>query len=315
MKDSLDPRTLRIENMKNPEVLIIIPAYNEEETIGEAITAVSKYTDKVIIVNDGSTDRTEEIAREKGVRIVHHGVNCGLGKAMQDGIDAALKLGCDIIVTFDADMQYDADEVPQLLKPIMEDKADLVLGSRFSGKIEQMPSIKRVGNRLFTRVTEWLAGVPITDAQTGFRAMRREVAESLILTSSYTYTQEMIIRSVKDGFRIAEVPITFRKRQSGKSRLISSPIQYGIRALQIILRTYRDYHPLKFFGAIGIALLSAGIIIGVYLVNIHLTEGLTGHFPTIVLCAILSISGVQVLLFGFMADMIANLRKQVTRRK
>lgn len=246
--------------MSWPKVIALIPAYNEEQMIGKAIDSVSKYVDAVIVVDDGSTDETGKIAEKRGVLVVHHDTNQGLGRAIRDGMKAAVIAGSDIIVIFDADLQYDACEIPQLVSPIRKGEADLVLGSRLSGQIEYMPIVKLWGNRIFTKITGWLAGVPVTDAQTGFRAFTKNVAVNLNISSSYTYTQEMIIRSAKKGFRIKEIPTVFRKRISGRSRLISSPLRYGANALLIVVRTYGSFHPLRFLGIIdGFRIIALGL--------------------------------------------------------
>ena len=253
--------------MPQPKITALIPAYNEEEMIEKAIDSVSKYVDRVIVINDGSTDETGRIAEEKGILVVHHETNQGLGRAIHDGMNAAVIIGSDIIVIFDADLQYDARAIPLLVKPILEGEADLVLGSRLGGQIEYMSNVKFWGNRIFTKITGWLAGVPITDAQTGFRAFTKEVAINLTISSSYTYTQEMIIRSAKKGFRIKEIPIVFRKRISGRSRLISSPLKYGANAALIIIRTCGSLNRFRFLGIVdGLRIIALGLA----------TEALTG---------------------------------------
>jgi hypothetical protein len=142
----------------------------------------------------------------------------------------------------------------------VDGKADLVLGSRLEGQIEYMPKVKLWGNRLFTKITGWLAGAFITDAQTGFRAFTREVAEKITISSSYTYTQEMIIKSVREGFRVKEIPIVFKRRVSGNSRLISNPVQYGTNALLIVMQAYGSFHRFRLLGIIdGFRIIALGL--------------------------------------------------------
>jgi len=288
-------------------VVISIPAYNEERTIGRVIEEVKRAMDltdykyQVMVVNDGSRDRTAEISRNLGAVVFSHQINFGLADTFRSEIDKFLELKADVLVHIDADGQYLASEIPKLLAEI-ERGYDLVLGSRFRGKIEYMPSIKRWGNVAFSRVVSHITGFRITDAQTGFRAFTREVAEKVRIISNHTYTQEQIIRAVKGKFKIKEVPVYFAKRH-GRSRLISNPFSYALRAWVNIFRIYRDFEPLKFFGSIGFAFLFFGFLLGLWFVYLHLTTGITGHLGLIVLMILLFMVGIQIVLLGFLADM------------
>jgi len=289
------------------KVVVTIPAYNEEKTIGQLISGIkrvmssTKYNYEVLVVDDGSRDRTADIARNAGAVVYSHPMNYGLAETFRTELQQCLKLGADTIVHIDADCQYLPEDIPKLLKEI-ENGYDLVLGSRFKGRIEYMPFVNRIGNKAFSMVISNITRTRITDAQTGFRAFTRKVAEEIRLTSDHTYTQEQIIRAIKQKFRIIEVPVYFARRR-GRSRLIKNPLGYAFRAWINILRVYRDYEPLKFFGLIGIFIMSIGTVIGLYLVYLHFTSGIVGHFPLIMLCVLVLSVGLQILLFGFMADM------------
>jgi len=291
---------------KNLTVYTIIPAYNEEKNIAEVISRTFKHTDQVIVINDGSTDNTEKIAKESKAIVKSHIINKGLGPTIRDGINEALKLGADIIVTIDADGQYDANQIPDLLQPILEGKADLVLGSRFKGTIVNMPRLKRFGNKIITLIVRNLMNIDLSDAQTGFRAIKREVLEHIIISADYTYTQEMIIRAAAEGFHIDEVPVNFYERKYGKSRLIRDPTEYGLNTSMTMLRAYRDYRPMTLFGTIGVAMMLIGTLIGLYIVYeffiLHTFE--TGQ-RLVTLAALMIMTGIQVLLFGLMADMMS----------
>jgi glycosyltransferase involved in cell wall biosynthesis len=285
-------------------ILITIPAYNEEKTIGQVVSdvhSVMKGQDyKVLVVNDGSTDKTAEIAKQKGAIVVSHPHNLGLAQAFRTEMKEAIKMNADIIIHTDADGQYVASDIPKLIEGLKD--ADLVLGSRFLGTIESMPLLKRMGNIAFSKVISHITRKKITDGQTGFRAFRRELAEKLQIRSTHTYTQEQIIDAIEEGWRVKEVPVYFKKRE-GHSRLIKSPLQYATKAWITILRTYRDYEPLKFFGSVGMFLFGIGLGIGIYFLNLHLTVGITGHIPLLMLLMLLITTGLQILLFGFLADM------------
>ncbi len=288
------------------KIVVTIPAYNEEKTIGSVVENVSasmkkiKHKSEIIVVDDGSTDRTAEIARKAGAFVHSQPKNYGLGEAFKTEVEQALKRNADVIVHTDADGQYVAEEIPLLLRKI-EEGNDLVLGSRFRGRIEEMPFIKKLGNRLFSFIVSYIIKMKISDAQTGFRAFTKKVAEEVKITSTFTYTQDQIITASRKKFRITEVPATFLKR-NGESRLMKSPFDYAIRGGINLLRLFRDYAPLTFFGSIGMAFIITGVAIGSWLVYRFLTLGAIGKTPSLILTLLLIISGLQLILFGFFAD-------------
>ena len=291
------------------KVIITIPAYNEEKTIGKLVAEVRKvmgqtsYDYRILVLDDGSKDSTGNVARKAGAVVYSLPKNYGLAETFKTEIEKCLGLKADIIVHIDADRQYQASEIPKLLAEIKKGY-DLVLGSRFRGKIEEMPLVKRLGNMAFSRVISQITGLGISDAQTGFRAFTKEVAEQVPITSNHTYTQEQIIRAVMKKFRIKEVPIYFAKR-SDKSRLISNPFGYAIRAWINIIRIYRDYEPLKFFGIVGTLVLLIGFILGLWLVYFQFFGGgAFRHLGLMMLDILIITIGLQIVIFGFIADMI-----------
>lgn len=289
------------------KIVVTIPAFNEEKSIGNVIKRIREamagkgYNYRILVVDDGSTDKTADAARKAGAIAYSHPKNYGLAECFKTEIEKCLELKADAIVHIDADLQYRPEEIPKLLKEI-KGGYDLVLGSRFKGRIEHMPLVKRIGNIAFSRAVSQIAGIEISDAQTGFRAFTRKVAKNIQITSNHTYTQEQIIRAVKQKFRIKEVPIYFAKR-NGKSRLITNTFAYAIKAWINIIRTYRDYEPLKFFGTLGTLIFGLGFLIGLYLVYLHFTTGIVGHFALIMLDILILSIGLQIIIFGFLADM------------
>ncbi len=289
------------------KIVMTIPAYNEEKTIGRLVSEIKKivnkerYDYKILVVDDGSKDKTAEIAKKAGAIVYSHPKNYGLAETFKTEIAKSLSLKPDVIVHIDADFQYQAKEIPKLIEEI-RNGYDLVLGSRFKGKIEEMPFIKKLGNIAFSKVVSQITSLQISDAQTGFRAFTKEVAERIPITSNHTYTQEQIIRAVKLKYKIKEVPIYFAKRY-GKSRLITSTLGYAIRAWINIIRIYRDYEPLKFFGTVGTLIFSLGFLIGLYLIYLHFTTGIVGHFALLMLNVLIISIGLQIIIFGFIADM------------
>ena len=289
------------------KIVVTIPAYNEERTIGKVIRDIRavmdlyRYNYNVLVIDDGSRDKTAIEAKNAGAIVYSHPRNYGLAETFRSEIEKCLELNADIIVHTDADGQYLAEEIPQLFEEVKKGN-DLVLGSRFKGKIESMPMVKRFGNLAFSKVISQVTRTKISDSQTGFRAFTREVAKNIRLSSTHTYTQEQIIRAVKQKFKIKEVPVYFAKRH-GKSRLMRNPLEYAVKAWINILRIYRDYEPLKFFGLFGFMFFAVGFLLGLYVLYVFLTTGIVGRIPTVMLSVLLMSIGVQIWLFGFFADM------------
>jgi len=290
------------------KVVVTIPAYNEAKTIAPVIEAIKKVMDEnkykyeVLVVNDGSKDNTADVARKAGAKVFSHPINLGLAETYRTEMKKCLEMKADIIVHTDADGQYLARDIPRLIEPIVKKEADLVLGSRFKGKIEYMPALKKWGNRAFSKVISKIIRYKVSDCQTGFRAFTADFAKNVPVISTHTYTQETIIRAVRNKFRIKEVPVYFARRD-GKSRLMSNPFEYATKAWINIFRIYRDYEPLKFFGLFGGFFILLGVVLGLALVYTFLTTGKVGHIPLTILTMLLVVVGVQVLLFGFLADM------------
>ena len=291
------------------KIVVTLPAFNEEKSIGKVVSDIkrvmtlNKYNYVILVVDDGSKDRTSEIAKKSGAIVHSHPKNYGLAETFKTEIEKSLKLKADIVVHIDADGQYLPKEIPKLIAEVKKGY-DLVLGSRFKGTIERMPLIKRFGNKAFSKVISNITRTKISDAQTGFRAFTKEVAEKINIISNHTYTQEQIIKSIREKFDIKEVPVYFAKRK-GKSRLISNPFGYATRAWINLIRIYRDYEPLKFFGITGGLIFFAGFILGIYLVYVQLfAEGVNRHLGLMMLDILVLSIGLQIIIFGFIADMI-----------
>lgn len=289
-------------------LIITIPAYNEAATLRKLLEDIhkvmhdSKYKYKILVVDDGSKDDTSKVARELNAITYRHDQNLGLAATFRTEMSKVLEHKADIIVHIDADNQYIAADIPKLLSYI-EKGYDLVLGSRFLGTIEYMPWMKRIGNKAFSKVISGICNRKITDAQSGFRAFTSDIAKNIVITSTYTYTQEQLIRSIKKGYKIIEIPVYFAKRKD-KSRLMKNPFHYAAKASVNLLRVYRDYEPLKFFCSIGLLFTFVGIISGIYLLYLHITTGIIGHVPFIIFTTLMFIIGLQIILFGFLADML-----------
>lgn len=288
------------------KIIITLPAYNEEKTLPFVLNEIKEvmnstnYNYQILVLNDGSQDKTAEAAKKQGAIVISK-KHRGLAETFKSEMEECIKLKADIIVHTDADGQYHSKHIPELIKKV-EEGHDLVLGSRFRGGIKKMPLIKKLGNIAFAQVLSSLTKVRISDSTTGFRAFTREIAENIHYINSFTYTQEQIIKAAKQGFKITEIPIIARKTRA--SRLFRSPFQYAVKAWINILRIYRDYEPLYFFGRIGLFVLSIGMAIGLYFVYLHITVGIKGHIGLLFLMLILLVFGLQTVVFGFLADMM-----------
>ncbi|HLD80243.1 MAG: hypothetical protein A2822_02890 [Candidatus Staskawiczbacteria bacterium RIFCSPHIGHO2_01_FULL_41_41] len=288
------------------KIIITIPAYNEEKTLPKVLAEIQEVMNKtpyhyqILVLDDGSKDKTSEAAKQSGAIAIRY-KHQGLAETFKAEMKECLQRKAEIIVHTDADGQYHPQHIPELIAKI-ESGYDLVLGSRFKGRIQHMPFLKWLGNIAFAEVLSSLTKVRITDSTTGFRAFTADVAREINYINTFTYTQEQIIKAAKQGFRITEVPIVARKTRA--SRLFKNSFQYALKAWINILRIYRDYEPLTFFGKIGLTGLSLGMLIGFYFVYLHFTVGIKGHIGLLFLMLVLLIFGLQTILFGFLADMI-----------
>jgi glycosyltransferase involved in cell wall biosynthesis len=297
-------------------LLVLIPAFNEAATIGTLIRRIPRKVNgvdvvKICVVDDGSIDQTAQKAEEAGADfIVRHSVNSGVGQAFRDGINKALEMKADFILNIDADGQHNPNDIPKLISPILLGECDVVVGSRFLNASNlNMPLIKDIGNRFFTRLVSWITGVHFTDTQSGFRAFSREAALRLNTFGKFTYTQESLIQLAMNGLRIKEIPITVTPR-NGKSKVVKNWYSYGIKAITIMLRSVRDFKPLIFFAVPGIIALLAAFSMGTFTLIHWLLTGRTFPYTSLIDFTIFSsLSGGFLLLLALLADMQGRQRR------
>lgn len=280
-------------NRKGRKLVVIMPALNEELTVGDTIRRVPRDIPgvrevQVLVVNDGSTDGTVAQAQAAGAVIVSHQQRRGVGAAFQTGLTRALELGADVIASIDSDGQFDPATLPKLLEPVVSGRADFATASRFADPAlePEMPKIKRWGNRVMSRLISRLIEQEFHDVSCGMRCYNRRAAMSLNLLGAFTYTQEVFLNLGYKRLRMVEVPILVRGvRKHGKSRVASNLWHYGFRTLSIIFRCYRDYKPMRFFGKAALSLLIPAVglelfFFGHYLIyhafSPHLWAGFTG---------------------------------------
>jgi len=297
------------------KLIVIIPAFNEEKTIGKVIREIPRQINgidevKVLVINDGSTDHTAKIARESNADyVVSNFQNRGLAYSFQIGLNTALKLGADIIVNTDADFQYNQTEISKLIQPILQRRAGMVIGNRQIRKLNHMSFVKKYGNILGSWVLRKILGNSVTDASSGFRAFSRECALRLNILSNHTYTHETIIQCTIQKIRITEIPIEFKKRNTGKSKLIRSVFGHIKKSFGTIIRVYLTYKPLKTFSELGIFIFVIGTFFYArYLCFYFLQQG-GGHIQSLLLGITLVIVGVLIVVLGFIADLISTNRK------
>ena len=295
-------------------VIIQIPCYNEKDilplTVRDLPTSLPGVDElQLLVVDDGSTDRTVEVARQLGVHhIVRHSRNLGLARAFLTGMEAALKAGADVIVNTDADNQYLGQDIARLIQPILEGRADIVVGDRGVGTVEHFSPLKRLLQRLGSRVVGLASGSAVPDATSGFRALSRQAALRTIVYSEYSYTLETLIQAGSRRMAVVYVPIRTNPR-TRKSRLMRNLPEYLVNSTVTILRAYTMYRPLRVFSAIGGLMILIGAAIGVRFLFYYLSGQGMGHVQSLILAAILTIVGFQVCLIGLIADLVGFNRK------
>ncbi|MEL6136479.1 MAG: glycosyltransferase family 2 protein [Cyanobacteria bacterium J06628_6] len=299
------------------KLIIQIPCYNEEGTLGIALSELPRQlpgidTVEWLIVNDGSLDRTVDVAREWGVdHIVSFDHNQGLAKGFMAGLEACLKAGADIIVNTDADNQYCAADIPKLIEPILDGRAEIVVGARPILQIKHFSPVKKLLQKLGSWAVRVASNTSVADAPSGFRAMSRNAAMQLNVFNEYTYTLETIIQAGQKGMAIASVPI----RTNGylrPSRLVKSIFAYVQRSLFTILRIFVTYRPLSFFTILGTIPFTLGVLLGIrwlWLYFAFFEQTGRSHIPSLILTAILLLMGFQLWIFGIVADVMSVNRK------
>lgn len=298
-----------------PKLIVQIPCFNEEHTLPQTLADIPRVipgvgTVEILIIDDGSSDRTIEVARAHGVHhIVRHKNNKGLARGFRNGLDACLALGADIIVNTDGDNQYAGQDIPKLIQPILDGRADIVVGDRQTGQISHFSLGKRLLQRLGSFVVRSLSGVDVPDAVSGFRAISRHAGLKLNIVSPFSYTIEMLIQAGKKHLAVASVPIRTNAK-TRESRLFRSIPKFIERSLTTMVRMYTMFQPLRVYFYLGTVLLFIGAIPMLrFMVYFLMGQG-DGKIQSLIIGGVFVTLGFITLLMGLLADLL-NFNRQL----
>ena len=306
-----------------PKIIAAIPCFNEERCIGSVVLKTKKFVSSVVVIDDGSTDATSEVAAEAGALVYRHGQNRGYGAAIQSALAKGRELGADVLVIIDGDGQQDPKDIPKVVKPILDGEADVVIGSRFLGQGKKPPFYRRVGQRVLTAVTNVGSGQRVSDSQSGFRAYSAKALKELDLAENgMSVSSEMQFAINKAGLKVAEVPIDVSYFDKAKR----NPVGHGISVLSRVLVLFSLRQPLLLFGLPGLMLLAGGLTLGTCVLtaygNTHVLA-VGNALITILLClagllalfAALMLQAMKELMRGEVSQPIKDTREYMAESK
>jgi glycosyltransferase involved in cell wall biosynthesis len=291
------------------KLIVQIPCYNEQENLPKTVADIPRQIEgidevEILVVDDGSTDRTIEVAHEIGVDyIVRHTNNKGLARAFRTGLDSCLRLGADIIVNTDGDNQYAGADIPRLIQPILDGTADIVVGDRQTKAVPQFSPAKKKLQALGSHSVRRLSGLNIPDAVSGFRALSREAAFQTNIVSQFSYTIEMLIQAGKKDLAVAAIPIATNPK-TRESHLFKSIPKFIERQLTTMVRMYTMYRPLQVFFLIGLFFSVIGALPIIRFLYFYFTDGGVGHIQSLVLGGTFLVLGLITFLFALLADLV-----------
>jgi glycosyltransferase involved in cell wall biosynthesis len=296
------------------KLIIQIPCFNEADTLPITLADIPRRLDgfssiETLVIDDGSVDGTAEVARQLGVdHVVRVPENRGLANAFALGLRTCLALGADVIVNTDADNQYPGDQIRDLVRPIQDARADMVVGDRQVRSVPHFSATKKLLQQAGSWVVRWASGTSVPDATSGFRAMSKEAALHLVIYSNYTYTLETIIQAGKKGLVVTSVPVRSNPKLR-ESRLIRSTPRYVLSSAATIMRIFLMYEPLKVFLSLGAVLAVCGLALFIrFLYYYFLGQG-QGHVQSLIAASVLVFLGFQTFLLGLLSDLIARNRR------
>ena len=295
------------------KLIIQIPCYNEEGQIGKTLSDLPRELAgideiEILVINDGSTDKSAEIARSYGASVIDIKPNKGLANAFRTGLAEALKRGADIIVNTDADNQYCAMDIEKIIKPVLEGCADIVIGARDIESIKEFSLIKKILQKTGSAVLRMLSSAPVSDAPSGFRAFSKQAAIKLNVFDNYTYTMETILQANAKGLKIISVPVRVNP-QLRKSKLVKNIFDYVFKSMKTSLRMFIVYRPFRFFISIAATLGLAGVILVLRFLYFYFTGYGNGHIQSLIIAAVFLISSLQLGIIAIIGDLLSINRK------
>ncbi len=306
------------------KLVIQIPCFNEEGTLKTTLDALPAHICgideiEVLVINDGSSDRSEKTALEEGAKVISFKRNLGLARAFEAGLKTSLAMGADIIVNLDADNQYCADDIEKLIEPVLLKKADIAIGTRPIENIKHFSPVKKILQKLGSFVMKKVSGADVDDAPSGIRAVSAHAARRINIFDNYTYTLETIIQAQRKGLSITCVPIRVNE-ELRPSRLVKNNFDYIRRSIFTMLRIFIIYRPFRFFISLGIFVFILALLPALRFLWFYLTGQGSGHVQSLILCAILMIISFLCGLLAIISDLLAINRKlledvQVTLRE
>lgn len=303
---------------KGLKLIVMIPCLNEEKTLPLVINSIPKKIPGIskietLIVDDGSTDQTVKVARKLKVNyILSHLGNKGLAQSFADGLEMALNKGADIVVNTDGDNQYPQKDIPRLIKPILDGKAQIVVADRQTDKIKHFSPIKKILQKFGSRMVRYVSGTDIPDAVSGFRAYSKEAALQINIITDFSYCIETIIQAGKKKISITSIPVEINPK-TRESRLFNGIWNHVKKSGATTIRVFTMYEPLKVFSYIGAAFFLVGLLLGFRFLYYLLLVKEGSHVQSLILAAILLIIGFQIFLNGLVADLIAGNRKLIEK--
>ena len=291
------------------KITAVMPAYNEEVSLGSTVLTTKKYVDNIIVVDDGSTDNTVEIAALAGAEVISHPSNKGKGAALKTGFEAAR--ASEIIVTIDSDGQHNPEEIPKLIKPIINGEADVVNGSRYiHGNKKDTPSYRRVGQTVLDKATNLNSGLDITDSQSGFRAFARHAVPAFRFScSDFGIESEMLMDASNAGLRIKEVEISVRYDVDGSTK---NPVTHGVGVLMRVINDLEFQRPLYYFTLPGSIIIIVGVVLGLLFFGDYLGGGSRSLLPTI-LAIMMTLVGGFLAFTGIILDSMSRMINKVVK--
>ena len=295
--------------MAGRTLVIQIPCHNEEEILPRVLADLPTQVAGIeriitLVIDDGSTDRTVEIARAHGAEVVRLPVQRGLARAFLTGLDRAVQLGADVVVNTDGDHQYRGADIAALVAPVLDGRADLVVGARPVDTIASFSPLKKLLQRMGSAATRVVSGTMVEDAPSGFRAMSREAAMRLHVFNRYTYTVETIIQAGRKGMRVLSVPVGVNVA-TRPSRLVKGSGSYVARQLNVMVRVFVTYKPFRFFAVPGVVIGTLGAFLLARFLWFYMTDGGAGHIQSVIIGAMLTAAGLFLFVIGLVADLIA----------